>query len=407
MKILVLYEEAKHSGQVIYSIEKGLSPLQLQEIGGKIAALLPEDEEAVLDLRQIEEGEQIAMGCRLKRWSFDKYQNKKKSSLTILGDYPPTPLEKGILLARELTCEPANRLPPKAFVKRCLALKEFGIEVEVYDKKALAQMGAGAILSVGQGSVNEPYIVTLRLGSNPSVALVGKGVCYDAGGIHLKSSHLTEMKWDKAGAAAVVGTMLTAALQKMPVPLVGVIGLVENMPSGSAYKPGDILDTLMGKTVEVVDTDNEGRLVLADCLTFAQKQFHPKIAIDLGTLTLEAHGALAAEYAAIFTDDEELFASLQKAGEETQERLWRLPLGRGFAKQIESEFADLKNSGTPGFGESSAAAEFLKAFVEPPTRFAHLDIGGVAWTSEETPLAKAGVTGFGVKLLTRWLNLLH
>ena len=213
-----------------------------------------------------------------------------------------------------------------------------------------------------------------------------------------------EMKWDKAGAAAVAGTMLTLALQKMPCHVVGIIGLAENMLSGSSIKPGDVIGTLSGQTVEIADTDNEGRLVLADCLTYAQQKFAPETIIDLGTLTPETFATLGGEYAGLYCSDPILSQNLMEAGKQSGEKIWPLPMGLSFAKQIYSGLADMKNSGIPYFGEGGAAAEFLKCFVTHAIPWAHLDIAGVAWTEEDLPLSSKGVTGFGVSLLIDWIR---
>jgi leucyl aminopeptidase len=407
---------------VCYGIGKReeLTPLKFQEIGGKLVSLLTNVSSVFVDATHLsEQAVDLAFGALLKSWNFDKYctmQIQKEKKLNVICKdekearlifAKQQALVKGVHLARELISEPANVLYPEAFAKRCFALNAYGLDVEIYDKASLERMGAHAILAVGQGSTHAPYIVTLKwngaLAPQRPLALVGKGVCYDSGGINIKSSHLKEMKWDKAGAGAVVGTLVTAALQKLPLNIIGVIGLVENMPSGSSYKPGDVIKTLSGKTVEIVDTDNEGRVVLADCITLAQR-FSPDYLIDLGTLTLETFGALAGEYAGLFSNQESLVRELLFAGDQSGEKVWRLPLGECFAKQNHSKIADLKNMGILGFGESSAAAEFLKAFVLPTTQWAHLDIAGVAWTEEATPLCQIGVTGFGVRLLIDWLN---
>lgn len=398
----------------------------LQQIGGTIAKLLEERnlELVALDASSLDSGHdigQIVLGMRLKAWKFDKYQKQSETRQAVLKilSRDPEACEKaiqtlksiyeGIQLARELTSEPANVMFPQAYVERCLNLQNMGIQITVLDEKKLQAIGAEALYSVGRGSINPPRLVTLHWKGRPDdeqtqIALVGKGVCFDSGGINIKTTHLTEMKWDKAGAGAVVGTIYALAAMRAPVNVVGVIGLVENMPDGAALKPGDIINTLSGQTVEVVDTDNEGRLVLADCLWYAQEQFSPQFVVDLGTLTLETFGVLAGEYAGLFCENPELTSTLIASGNASGEKLWQLPMGEPFAKQIHSSVADMKNIGILGFGESSAAAEFLKRFVMPNTRWAHLDIAGVAWTQEELPLYSPGVTGFGVRLLVEWIT---
>lgn len=400
----------------------GLGPRQsltnsfLQDMGGFIAQLARQDQ-VLLDLTSLEGLEaHLPFGMLLKEWRFEKYKTQPEAaaskSLQCLSrscvDFNyHTALAQGVTLARELTAEPANYLHPESFAERCLPLRELGIAVEVLDEAQLER--ANGILSVARGSCRPPRVVILKWrggGSEPPIAIVGKGVCFDSGGLNIKTSgsELLEMKWDKAGAAAVAGVLKTIALCKMPVNVVGVLGLVENMPDGKSFKPGDVITMLSGKTVEVMDTDNEGRLVLADCMWMAQQRYSPKILIDLGTLTMETMGVLAGEYAGLFCEDQDLSKSLLEAGNASGEKLWPLPMGEPFAKQIQSSVADIRNMGTLGFGESSAAAEFLKCFVQPHAAWAHLDISGVFCTKDEALLCPAGVTGFGVRLLVEWLR---
>lgn len=396
-----------------------LTPLELQELGGSLSEFLKGDK---ICLEASFSGlPEIAFGLELRKWRFDKYRTIKRhveADITFLTDHPETCrkgfaaiklLVDGVRLARELTAEPANHLYPAVFAKRCEELVKEGIEVAVYDELDLEKMGANALLCVGKGSTHPPRLVTMQWKGGkegqPPVALVGKGVCYDSGGINLKTKELVEMKFDKAGAAAVAGTLLALAKQKAPVNAVGVIGLAENMPDGGAMKPGDIVSTLSKLTVEIVDTDYEGRLILADCLWFAQEKYKPSVVIDLGTLTPEVLAPLADEYAGLYSGDDQLSGSLLRAGVASGEKLWPLPMGPRFAKQIESDYADLKNMGMPGFGECGAAAEFLKRFIQPGVRWAHLDIAGVAWTLDHYPLNSKGITGFGVRLLVALLKL--
>lgn len=398
-----------------------LIPLAWQEIGGTISTMLKGHRIVI----EIANGcsSNAAFGLKLRNWRFTKHHTKvkeKKIEITFLSKNPEKCartfaekelLSQGVILARELTVEPANHLNPETFAERCMELTKDGVVVKVYDEHALEELGAHAILSVGKSSAHPPRLVTMqwnggKKGEAP-VALVGKGICFDSGGINLKTKELVEMKFDKAGAAAVTGTLLALAKQKAPVNVVGVIGLAENMPDGAAMKPGDIITTLSGITVEVVDTDYEGRLILADCLTFAQKKFNPKIIIDLGTLTPETIAPLADEYAGLYSEDEMLTKSLFQAGQISGEKTWHLPMGPSYAKQIQSDYADIKNMGVPSFGEGAAAAEFLKCFIHPKVRWAHLDIAGVAWTLEHYPLNCKGITGYGVRLLMQYLTQNH
>jgi leucyl aminopeptidase len=391
--------------------------LEWQMVGGLLSQYLKGQKIAII--AQAESAAELLFGLKLRAWRFDKYLSKiPEDQEIILLTSDPEKLEKlftakeflyrGVALARELTVEPANHLYPDAFARRCLELVSEGVRVEIYDETALQAMGAEAILSVGKSSVHPPRMVVMRWNGGaqeePYTALVGKGVCFDSGGINLKTKELVEMKFDKAAAAAVTGTFLALAKFKVPKNVVGVIGLVENMVDGASMRPGDIITTLSGKTVEVVDTDYEGRLVLADCLWHVQEKFRPAVIIDLGTLTPETIAPLADEYGGLYCEDGKLTASLLKAGWKSGEKVWHLPMGPNYAKQIESEYADIKNMGIPGFGEGAAAAEFLKCFIQPGVRFAHLDIAGVAWTLAHCPLNRKGITGFGVRLLMEWLQ---
>lgn len=314
-------------------------------------------------------------------------------------------LFQGICFSKEIIASPANQMPPAEVARRCQQLEKQGICVEILDEKKLQKLGAEALLAVGKGSVNKPCMVSMEWkgSNNPPVALVGKGICFDSGGINLKTSHLLEMKWDKAGAGVIMGLMDVISRLKIPVHVVAVVVLAENMPDGGALKPGDVIASLAGKSIEIVDTDAEGRLALADGITYVQRTYSPTTLIDLGTLTKETFGALGGEYAGLFCTDENLSKQLIQAGEKANEKLWPLPLGPYFAKQIRSTIADLKNSGLDGYGESSAAAEFLRSFVDPHVTWAHLDIAGTSWKQDAI---EEGVTAFGVRLLLEYLYLL-
>lgn len=305
--------------------------------------------------------------------------------------------------AKELIESPSNLMTPAIFAEKCRELEKLGATVTILDEVDLKEEGACALLAVGRGSVNPPRLAVIEWkgADEDPIVVVGKGICFDAGGIQLKTAHLLEMKWDKAGGGAVVGALHALAAGKVPAYVVGIIPLAENIPDGAALRPADVIRTLSGKTVEIVDTDNEGRLVLADALTYAQKYYRPRILIDLGTLTLEVFGALGKEYAGLFCTDRSLAQQLISAGEKVGERLWELPLGESYARQLMSRVADLKNSGIQGYGESSAAAEFLRAFVSPSIPWAHIDIAGVAW---DLQAPERGVSAFGVRLLTLFIS---
>lgn len=383
------------------------------------------DTTLLLDCRELgEKGLDLLVGILLAGWRFDKYRTAMKpeetptlDNIVVLAAEPEKlrlafaqmqPAVEGVLLARALTSEPPNVLFPTAYAERLKELQEDGVEVEILDEAMLHTIGMTAILAVGQGSARASSVVVMQWNgapaAEPPIVVVGKGVCFDSGGLCLKSTaHQHEMKWDKAGAGVVAGFLKSLALAKTPVNVVGIVGLVENMPDGAAVKPGDILRTMSGQTVEIVNTDAEGRLVLADCLWYAQSRFQPAVLIDLGTLTMETFASLGNAYAGLYANDASLAESLKQAGERVGDLLWELPMGTFFAKQIESPVADMKNVGIDFLGENGAAAEFLKRFVRD-VPWAHIDIAGVAWSKEDLPLSQKGVTGFGVRLLMEWVN---
>ncbi|MCE5294433.1 MAG: leucyl aminopeptidase [Chlamydiales bacterium] len=347
----------------------------------------------------------------LASFTFDKYKSIKAPKLekiVVVSDNPEE-LERqfsrklavieGVHLAQSLTSEPANCLYPMAYAERVLELTQYGLEVEILDEEALQKIGMTALLAVSQGSGYKPCVacISWKVNDEQPIAVVGKGVCFDSGGVCLKPiAQQYQMKWDKAAAGTVVGLMQALAINKCPTNVVGIIGLVENMPDGKALKPGDVITTMSGQTIEIQDTDAEGRLVLADCMHYAQERFNPRMMIDLGTLTQETFASLGSAYAALYSDDVNLVKKLEAAAEVSGDALWRMPMGEYFAKQIESPVADMKNLGNEGWGENGAAAEFLKRFVKIKA-WAHIDIAGVAWTKE-------GPTGYGVRLLEAFIH---
>lgn len=309
---------------------------------------------------------------------------------------------QGIHLAKDIIASPANLMTPEEVAKRCLDLQKQDVKVTVLHEEQLRKVGAHALLAVGQGSPHASKMVIMEwkgIDEQP-LALVGKGICYDAGGINLKTSHLNEMKWDKAGAGVVIGIMDIVSRLKLPMHVVAIAVLAENMPDGKALKPGDVISSLGGKSIEILDTDCEGRLALADGIAYVQKYFSPKVLIDFGTLTLETFGALGGEYAGLFCPHSLLAEQLMQAGQASGEKLWPLPLGEYYAKQIRSKIADLKNMGVLRYGASSAAAEFLRAFVDPSLPWAHLDISGTSW---QLDAPEQGVTGFGIELILHYI----
>jgi leucyl aminopeptidase len=363
----------------------------------------------------------IALGARLRGYAFERYKTKRKEDEERADEVKITiavasvaAVEKafvareavasGVIIARDLVNEPANVLYPEELARRTGNLKKLGVAVEVLDVKEMKKLGMNALLGVGQGSEHESRTVIMRWnggkrGAAP-VAFIGKGVCFDTGGISIKpAAGMEDMKGDMAGAACVVGLMHALAARKAKVNAVGAIGLVENMPDGRAQRPGDIVTTMSGQTIEIINTDAEGRLVLADVLHYVNKQFKPKFMVDLATLTGAIMVALGQEYAGLFANDDKLAERLVKAGRETGERVWRMPLGPEYDKMIDSKFADMKNTGGR-YGGSITAAQLLQRFVDK-TPWAHLDIAGTGMGSPQTDINKSWGSGFGVRLLDR------
>jgi leucyl aminopeptidase len=315
---------------------------------------------------------------------------------------------KGVALSRDLVSEPPNVLNPAEMADRCKKLGELGVKVEVLGPRELGRLGFGALLGVAQGSVNEPRMVVMqwngtgngRKAKGKPVAFIGKGVTFDTGGISIKpAGGMEDMKWDMAGAGTVVGLMAALAGRKAKVDAVGLVGLVENMPSGNAQRPGDVVKSYSGQTIEVINTDAEGRLVLADVLWYCQQKFEPRFMIDLATLTGAMIVALGHEYAGMFSNDDALAQKLSTVGQAVGEKVWRFPLDDAYDQLIKSEIADMKNIGGRPAG-SISAAQFIQRFVNK-TPWAHLDIAGVAWSTKDTPCIPKGATAFGVRLLDR------
>jgi len=365
----------------------------------------------------------LAMGAKLKTYTFNHYRTKdlaehesKLKKVTIFTDDPAAAkkawsrceaVAEGMFLARDLVNEPPNILFPEEFARRAKALAKLGLKVEVLGAAAMRKLGMGALLGVGQGSERESQLVVMqwqgaRKKTAQPIAFVGKGVCFDSGGLSLKpGASMMGMKGDMGGGAAVMGAMRALAMRKARVNAVGVIGLVENMPDGKAQRPDDVVKSMSGQTIEVLNTDAEGRLVLADALWYAQTRFKPKFVIDLATLTGAILIALGGEHAGLFSNDDKLSERLAEAGKAVGEPVWRLPLGGGYDKLIKSKIADMKNIGGPSAG-SITAAQFLQRFVVDKTPWAHLDIAGVAWQdSEQKPLIPSWGTGWGVRILDR------
>ena len=360
-------------------------------------------------------------GLKLKAYEFNVYKAKKnkneilinilgpKNKITIKNEIKFKALEEGTNFARDLVSEPPNVLNPKEYVSSLLKLKRLGIKVTVYNEIQLEKLGMHSLLGVGRGSINESFLVTLEWYGNKKdkkapLSFVGKGVCFDTGGISLKpAKFMDEMKYDMAGSAVVAGLIQSLATRKAKVNAVGVVGLVENMPGGNAQRPGDIVKAYNGKTIEVLNTDAEGRLVLADALSFTEKKFKPKFIIDLATLTGAIIVALGEEYAGLFSNNDELSDKIFKSGEKVNEKVWRLPLHKNYDKLMDSQIADIQNINYSGGAGSITAAQFLQRFVEK-TPWAHLDIAGMAFSKKAENLNPGGATGFGVRLLNQLIE---
>jgi leucyl aminopeptidase len=360
-------------------------------------------------------------GLKLKSYEFNLYKskkNKKPISVNVIGTKNKVStqnqlrfkaLEEGTFFARDLVSEPGNILHPDEYAKRLSSLKKYGLKINIYDDKKLKKLGMNALLGVGQGSIRGSYLVTMewsgtKNNSNP-LAFVGKGVCFDTGGISLKPAKFMEdMTYDMAGSATVVGLMKNLALRKAKINVVGVVGLVENMPGGNAQRPGDIVKSYSGKTIEILNTDAEGRLVLADALTFTEKKFKPKFMVDLATLTGAIIVSLGSEYAGLFSNDDKLSKQLLSAGKKVDEKLWRMPLHKNFDKLINSKNADMQNINYVGGAGSTTAAQFLQRFILNKTPWAHLDIAGMAFSKYGGALNSGGATGFGVRLLNQLIE---
>ena len=356
-------------------------------------------------------------GYNLKSYSFEKYKSKKKTDTSIKIDVCVDKTDKfkkefqsfssvkdGVFLARDLVSEPPNELNPKHYTEEILKLTKLGLKIEVFGEKDLKKMGMNSLLGVGQGSSNETFLVTIKWNGKKEkgkpLCFVGKGVCFDTGGISLKPARfMEEMKYDMGGSAVVVGLMKTLALRKAKVNAVGVVGLVENMPGSNAQRPGDIVKSYSGKTIEVLNTDAEGRLVLADALAYAEKEFKPKFIIDLATLTGAIIIALGEEYAGLFSNDDKLSEQLFKIGNTINEKVWRLPLNKNYDKLMNSKYADVQNINYAGGAGSITAAQFLQRFVSKEIPWVHLDIAGMAFSKKAASINSGGATGFGVRLL--------
>jgi leucyl aminopeptidase len=399
-----------------------LTELEAEEAGGTAAASLTRDATAALALiGPANFAPSAALGAVLRSYRFDRYRTREKpdekpilKKLTVLVDdaakaraawAPLQATAEGVFITRDLVSEPPNILNPAEMAERCKALTSLGLKVEVFGPKELTKLGFGALLGVAQGSANEPRMVVMhwqgagRRKSRP-VAFIGKGVTFDTGGISIKpAGGMEDMKWDMAGAGTVVGLMATLAARKAHVDAVGLVGLVENMPSGTAQRPGDVIRSYSGQTVEIINTDAEGRMVLADVLWYCQEKFNPLFMVDLATLTGAIIVALGHEFAGMYSNDEELAERLSVAGRKCGEKVWRMPLDEAYDRALKSEIADMKHvGGRPG--GSITAAQFLQRFVDGKP-WVHLDIAGMAWSTKDAACIPKGATAYGVRLLDR------
>ena len=364
---------------------------------------------------------QVAFGAQLRSWRIDTYRTRQsekakptlKTVTFVMTDAQAAwdrqaAVAAGVAFTRELVAEPANILYPESFVERCRHLEQLGVKITVLDKDAMTQLGMGALLGVAQGSVREPRVLAMEWdgtggAQEKPLVFIGKGVTFDTGGISLKpGAGMEDMKWDMGGAGAVAGAMKALAGRKAKARVVGICGLVENMPDGNAQRPGDIVTSMSGQTIEVLNTDAEGRLVLCDVVTWAQKTYKPDMIVDLATLTGAMIVALGHEHGGLFANDDALAEALTKAGQTVGEKLWRFPLSDAYDKLLDSPIADMKNIG-PRFAGSITAAQFIKRFVDEGVKWAHLDIAGMVWSDKPGATWDKGATGYGVRLLDRFV----
>lgn len=420
-KLIVVHaESAEHTAQ------------SLAELGGKIGSILlgTREEEAFvlvpyavkLDGCSARASAHIAHGLALRTWTFDKYMGKKENKKMLVRVQISSPkiadskeffaplkaLESGVLLTRHVVSEPANVVDPAYMANQAKELEALGIKTTILDEKEMARLGMNALLGVGQGSVKDSYLVMMEWNGSGTdeapLAIVGKGVTFDTGGISIKpSGDMDEMKWDMGGSGVVLGLMKALASRKAKANVVGVMGLVENMPDGNAQRPGDIVTSLSGQTIEILNTDAEGRLVLADALWYTQDRFKPKAMIDLATLTGAIVVALGHEYAGFFSNDMGLAAHIKAASVKTGEKVWHLPLDDAYDQDINSTIADVKNIGSGRGAGSITAAQFLQRFVNN-VPWAHIDIAGTAWDKKGKALSAKGATAFGVRLLNQLIQ---
>ena len=412
---------------ILVSLKKNIKSSDLENLGAKFYDLFKDAKQNIYNLNSNTISTKyknlvgnFLHGLKLKSYTFEKYKTKKNIkniTINVTGTNKPSAkdqikfksIEQGTFYTRDLVSEPGNILHPDEYAKRLNSLRKYGLKVTLYDEKKLKKLGMNTLLGVGQGSIRGSYLVTMEWsGLNKKtkpLAFVGKGVCFDTGGISLKPAKFMEdMTYDMAGSAVVVGLMKSLALRKAKINAVGVVGLVENMPGGNAQRPGDIVKSYSGKTVEILNTDAEGRLVLADALTYTEEKFKPKFIVDLATLTGAIIVSLGSEYAGLFSNDNKLSSQLISAGEKVEEKVWRMPLNKNFDKLIDSKNADMQNINYVGGAGSTTAAQFLQRFILNKTPWAHLDIAGMAFSKYGGALNSGGATGYGVRLLNKLIE---
>ena len=399
--------------------DKDLTYKYLEELGGRIYNKIKHlgSSQAKIYENNISINERLALGILLSSYKFENYKKNKIKQITNLKNVvfvcnEPNKnlnkiseiqnLAKGVFTARDLVWQPPNILYPSSFANECKKLEKIGVKVTIYNEKQLQKIGMDALLAVGRGSRKDSQVVVMEWSGskkdNKPMAFIGKGVCFDSGGLSLKpAKSMEDMKWDMGGAATVTGIIEAAALSKLKYNLIGVIGLVENMPDGDAQRPGDVVKSYSGQTIEVLNTDAEGRLVLADILSWTEKKYKPKFMINFATLTGAMIVALGNIRAGLFSNDKEISEAIFNSGEITGEKVWAMPLDDDYDQLIKTEIADMKNIGGPGAGSITAGC-FLKRHIEK-TPWAHLDIAGVTWQNKSTPSIPSGGVGWGVRML--------
>ena len=415
---------------IIYKIKENSTEHDFQKAGGIVFNLIKNFKNVTIHLEseiQISEKKflfstNFLLGLYSKSYFFKNYKSKKKNEDFFLKNVSFLSTDKskiksaityansifsGIKKTRNLVTYPANILTPKKFVDEILKLKKIGISVEILNEKKMKSLGMNALLGVGQGSSKSSYVAIMKWNGNKNskkspLAFVGKGVCFDTGGISLKpASHMEDMKYDMGGAGTVTGLMTTLALRKAKVNVVGLVGLVENMVDGNSQRPGDVVISYSGQSIEVLNTDAEGRLVLADVISYTEERFRPSFIINLATLTGAIIVSLGNEYAGLFSNNDELAKQIQNVGIKDNEKAWRLPLHENYDRLMDSKIADLQNINYSGGAGSITAAQFLQRFIKYKTPWAHLDIAGMAWAKKDSEVVPEGATGYGVKLLNR------